>query len=451
LNKIKRKYKSVFFDADDTLFDYPQAERAALLACLEKFAITTGTETFVAAYRHHNHDVWQAFERGEMDQNTLRVERFRRLAEELALVDLPLERVSTFYLEALARQSHLLPGALELVRGLAKIFPLALITNGIAMVQNKRFAASPITPFFKAIVISEEVGVAKPDPRIFAPALEKLGVEAADVLYVGDSVTSDMAAARNAGIDFCWFNPSGAPVPDGHAPRFIARELGEIPVLAVRTKPDKEKDMHPIEKRSMKHGPFNWVSFFLEMAMIVFSILLALNLESWREGRKEREQARVALQNISSEIRQNRKAVTTAIPLHHQFTDHLQETVAKLDALEESGGKKKKDIGIEFELRPPHLYQTAWQTVLATQALKKTDYQTILAIAELYEMQRWMSLIEEKVLQAMLAPGAFDPKNLPRFLTMVYMLYRDYTTLEERLVGQYDRTLKRIAGQLKEG
>jgi hypothetical protein len=208
--------------------------------------------------------------------------------------------------------------------------------------------------------------------------------------------------------------------------------------------------MHPIEKRSLKHGPFDWLTLFLEMAMIIFSILLALNLESWREGRKEREQARVALRNIASEIRQNRKAVSTAIPMHHQFTGHLQETIAKLDALEVSGVKKEKGIGIDFELRPPHLYQTAWQTVLSTQALKRTDYQTILAIAELYEMQRWMSLIEEKVLQAMLAPGAFDPKNLPRFLTMVYMLYRDYTSLEERLVGHYDSTLKRIASQADE-
>ena len=112
-------------------------------------------------------------------------------------------------------QSQLLPGALDLVRELAKRFPLALITNGIAAVQNKRFAASPITRYFKSIVISEEVGIAKPDPRIFRPALEKLGVEAADVLYVGDSITSDMAAARNAGMDFCWVNPGKNPSASG--------------------------------------------------------------------------------------------------------------------------------------------------------------------------------------------------------------------------------------------
>ncbi|MCX6557896.1 MAG: YjjG family noncanonical pyrimidine nucleotidase [Candidatus Aminicenantes bacterium] len=228
---MKKEYKAIFFDADDTLYDYPGAERAALLACCREFAIAGAPEAFIAVYRRHNRDVWQEFERGETDQAMLRVERFRRLSAELAIPDLPLERVSTFYLETLANQSQLLPGALDLVRELAKRFPLALITNGIASVQNKRFAASPITPFFKAIVISEEVGVAKPDPLIFAPALAKIGVNPGEVLYVGDSVTSDMAAARNAGMDFCWLNPKGIPAPAGPAPSFIIGAIGEFPAL----------------------------------------------------------------------------------------------------------------------------------------------------------------------------------------------------------------------------
>ncbi len=225
---MTKKYKSIFFDADDTLFDYPQAERAALSACLDEFRITHEAEAFIAAYRRHNHDVWMEFERGETDQATLRVERFRRLAVELGIAGLPLDRVSSFYLETLSGQSQLLPGALELVQELAKRFPLALITNGIASVQNQRFAASPITPYFRSIIISEEVGIAKPDPRIFTPALEAIGVAPGEVLYVGDSVSSDMAAARNAGMDFCWVNPHGAPIPEGHAPVFIITSIANF-------------------------------------------------------------------------------------------------------------------------------------------------------------------------------------------------------------------------------
>jgi len=222
-------YEAVFFDADDTLFDYPHAERAALRACLREFRLRVELGIFLDAYRRHNRDVWQAFERGETDQVTLRVERFRRVSAEFGIPGLPLERISSFYLEALSRQPQLMPGALTTVRTLAKKFPLALVTNGIAMVQRRRFAASPITSYFQAVVISEEVGVAKPDPRIFAPALEKIGVAAGEVLYVGDSVTSDMAAARNAGMDFCWLNPAGVPVPDGQAAKFIIAAIKELP------------------------------------------------------------------------------------------------------------------------------------------------------------------------------------------------------------------------------
>ena len=222
-------YQAIFFDADDTLFDYPRAERTALEACLFEFGVGVGAETVLASYRRHNLDVWRAFERGETDQIRLRVDRFRRLADELDLPDLPVGRVSTYYLEALSGQPHLLPGALDVIEALAARFPLALITNGIASVQRRRFAASPITRFFKSVVISEEIGIAKPDPRIFEPALREVGVAAADVLFVGDSVTSDMAAARNAGMDFVWLNPGGAPVPDGFAPVCLIGDIRELP------------------------------------------------------------------------------------------------------------------------------------------------------------------------------------------------------------------------------
>jgi YjjG family noncanonical pyrimidine nucleotidase len=223
------RYKAIFFDADDTLFDYPRAERAALKACLREFRIGLELGVFLESYRRHNRDVWRAFERGETGQVRLRVERFRRVAAELGLDGLPLDRISAFYLEALSGQPPLLPGALATVRSLALKYPLALVTNGIASVQRRRFMASPITRYFKSVVISEEVGIAKPDPRIFEPALRMTGLAAGEVLYVGDSVTSDMAAARNAGMDFCWLNPGRAPVPDGFAPAFVIEAIGELP------------------------------------------------------------------------------------------------------------------------------------------------------------------------------------------------------------------------------
>jgi putative hydrolase of the HAD superfamily len=72
-----------------------------------------------------------------------------------------------------------------------------------------------LRPLVDAVVISAELGVAKPDPAIFAAALERLGVAAGDALHVGDSVEHDVAGARAAGIDAVLVARDGAEVPDG--------------------------------------------------------------------------------------------------------------------------------------------------------------------------------------------------------------------------------------------
>ena len=221
-------YNALFFDADDTLFDYPTAERTALNVAMRHFGIDLDEDLLLRSYRAHNADVWKAYERGEMSQVTLRAERFRRLKTELKLHTLQEEEASALYLETLSEQAHVFEGAEDFVAELAPRWPLAMITNGISSVQRRRFAKAPLVAHFSSIVISEEAGYAKPDPRIFEAAYAALGVDATTVLFIGDSITSDMAAARNAGMDFCWYNPSDAAVPEGHAPRFIARSYDEI-------------------------------------------------------------------------------------------------------------------------------------------------------------------------------------------------------------------------------
>jgi 2-haloacid dehalogenase len=224
------EYKALFFDADDTLFDYVAAERAALTDAMERFAVKTKSEPFIAAYRRHNGDVWKEFESGRIDQVSLREERFRRVATELG-EQLPVAELSAFYLERLSRQTMLIDGALTMLKTVSRRYPLALVTNGIAQVQRPRFTASLLHRYFAVVVISEESGYAKPDPRIFDGAFAMLRVKPEDVLYIGDSISSDMAAAGNAGIDFCWFNPDGVPHPGTLPTRWTIRSWSELPPL----------------------------------------------------------------------------------------------------------------------------------------------------------------------------------------------------------------------------
>ncbi len=224
------RYDAVFLDADDTIFDSGRAALTAFSATAAAFGLAD-IDALYAVYRRVNSSVWEALERGDIDPDTLKVERFRLLLEEAGVSGSSPAAMSAMYLDELSVQTQLLPRAEEAVIALAARWPLVLVTNGLTSVQRRRFAASPVTVHFRMILISEELGVAKPDPAIFRPALDMLGVDPARVLLAGDSSSSDMQAARNAGMDFCWINPGKQPAPSGFAPRFIVRALAELPAL----------------------------------------------------------------------------------------------------------------------------------------------------------------------------------------------------------------------------
>jgi 2-haloacid dehalogenase len=103
----------------------------------------------------------------------LKVERFRRFLLALG-VDTSPERFSDTYLHHLAEPSFLLAEARKVVAALAGRYRLALVTNGLSQVQRPRLARSGLGTFFDAVVVSEDVRVAKPDPRIFVRALQRL-------------------------------------------------------------------------------------------------------------------------------------------------------------------------------------------------------------------------------------------------------------------------------------
>jgi HAD superfamily hydrolase (TIGR01549 family) len=106
---------------------------------------------------------------------------------------------------------------------------MLLITNGLAEVQQPRFAGSSIRDCFSEIVISGEIGLAKPDRAIFDYALARIGDPPRDrVLMVGDNLGSDILGGVNAGLDTCWFNPGGAANGHGVEPTYEIRELPEI-------------------------------------------------------------------------------------------------------------------------------------------------------------------------------------------------------------------------------
>lgn len=223
----------VIFDADGTLWDYDTGERKALEAALAAFGVPYD-ESVLQRYRSINSELWRLLEQNVVNSDFVRVERFRKLLSELGIDMHPfdVQRVAADYLERLSAQAVPMKGAEELLRLLSGRVRMAILTNGISAVQRSRFALSGFGRYINDLIISEEVGVAKPDPAVFVHCLNRLGCTRPErALMVGDSIASDIRGGAAAGIVTCWFNPHGAPNLSDITPDYEIRRLSQLPEL----------------------------------------------------------------------------------------------------------------------------------------------------------------------------------------------------------------------------
>ena len=220
-------YTWLFLDADDTLFDYSKAEAGALSATFRDVALACPPDV-LPAYQKYNQQVWHEFELGQISAVDLRVMRFERL---FAHLNLPVDAAafSLRYLVNLARGYYLIDGAAELIQNLALRYRLGLITNGLPEVQRPRLVGAGLAPYFAFVTISEEIGLAKPDPRFFAAALAQAGhPDPRSVLVIGDSLTSDIRGGIQSGLDTLWYNPTGKPADPRWPATYQAAQLAAI-------------------------------------------------------------------------------------------------------------------------------------------------------------------------------------------------------------------------------
>ena len=222
------RYRWLLFDADGTLFDYDRAERAALEQVLGQIGVSTDPGQ-LAAYRRINQALWQAVEKGEITPGMVKVRRFELLLEAIQVAYSP-NALSASYLECLANCSELLEDAGEVLGALRRKYQIAILTNGLKEVQRGRLSRSAIRPHISQIIISEEVGAAKPAREFFDQAFARLGHPSKrEVLMVGDGWASDIQGAVQYGIDASWYNPGRKPRP---ANCEITREIAALRELS---------------------------------------------------------------------------------------------------------------------------------------------------------------------------------------------------------------------------
>lgn len=197
--------KAVIFDLDNTILDRSETFR--------RFA-----RSFVETYFSHRKPLDPLIERIiELDQDGYKdkSQLFDELLEELPWANKPDNKeLMDYYQLHYVRNATLMEEAKEVVQAIREKYKTGLITNGRTMIQYGKIDRLGLRNDFDVIVVSEEIGIKKPDPRIFEAALKKLEVRPDECIYIGDHPKNDIEGAGKVGMRTIWIKVNQPWNPD---------------------------------------------------------------------------------------------------------------------------------------------------------------------------------------------------------------------------------------------
>lgn len=220
------QYQWILFDADETLFHFDAF--AGLQRMFQRFSVQF-THADYLTYQAVNQPLWVAYQDGNINALELQQQRFQHWADKL---DVAASLLNDAFLDAMAEICAPLPGAESLLSALQGKVKLGIITNGFTALQQRRLAHTGLQQLFEFVVISEEVGMAKPDTGIFDVAFAQMcNTDKSRILMVGDNLHSDILGGNNAGIDTCWLNSSRQATSGDITPSYEVQSLAELQQL----------------------------------------------------------------------------------------------------------------------------------------------------------------------------------------------------------------------------
>ena len=230
------RYKDLFIDFDDTLYDTHGNAVIALSETFEAFHLErwfSDPQVFYDAYWMANIDLWSRYSKGEIDRPYLIVERFRRPLSEGKGLEVTKElclEMSDRFLEFCSSKPGVVEGAHELMDDLKrKGYRMHMTSNGFHEVQYKKLEACGLRDYFDTIILSEDAGVNKPSPLYFDYALRRSGASRETTLMIGDNLQTDILGAMNAGFDAMLFNRWQVDPNEGpKSPTYVVDALRDI-------------------------------------------------------------------------------------------------------------------------------------------------------------------------------------------------------------------------------
>ncbi|MED4752673.1 HAD family hydrolase [Brevibacillus choshinensis] len=225
---------TILFDLDDTLFDFSACWEKGMQHTVATHPLTADLDgaALLTALRRHGDDLWVDVIAKRYDFTQYRQLRLQRSMADFNR-QVSVEEVDGFqqaYAAACMDAVTPDPAVQELIAELASRYTLGIVTNGpvdMAFIKLSRLGLSDYFPK-EHVFLSELIGYHKPDPRIYATVLEELGVEASQVLFVGDTWEADVSGAMDAGLSAVWINPRGKKPETSHEPLATIERLEQL-------------------------------------------------------------------------------------------------------------------------------------------------------------------------------------------------------------------------------
>ena len=206
--------RAILWDVDGTLLDFLAAEKAAVQRLFGEFGLGPCTDGMVARYSAINDAYWKRLERGEIPKQEVLLGRFRDFFSELGIDPGLSEPFNARY---------------QLALGDTVVYRDDSLSNGTVVAQTKKLSRSGLGAWMDGVFLSEELGAEKPSPAFFRQVFAALpDMDKADMLIVGDSLTSDMKGGLAAGIPTCWYNPFHHPRPADMAIDYEIEDLHQV-------------------------------------------------------------------------------------------------------------------------------------------------------------------------------------------------------------------------------
>jgi len=225
------KYTHLFFDLDNTLWDFDRNAKLAMhetIAELDLLNQIQDFEQFHAFYENINHQLWEAYRKQEIRKNELISKRFSDTLSQFNIQGVDPTRMNNLYLQHMAKQTNLVENSIEVLTELKqRKLKLHIITNGFREVQLNKLKNTRLDRFFDHVFISEDISFPKPDIRAFQHAIRSSNAKKEKSIMIGDNWEADIVGARNFGIDQIYFT-NDSKFRDYSTPETISFEKNDI-------------------------------------------------------------------------------------------------------------------------------------------------------------------------------------------------------------------------------